>query len=80
MRCGAIDANKKAGCTHKVLLGPRSQNMHRMALGRQLEKNFLKSKELEISGISNLNDEDLLSPQFLQTREYDPALYRSNRQ
>jgi len=36
----------------------------------KFEKNFLKSKELEISGISNLNDEDLLNENYNKSNFY----------
>ena len=36
----------------------------------KFEKNFLKSKELEISGISNLNDEDLLNENYAKSNFY----------
>lgn len=36
----------------------------------KFEKNFLKSKELEISGISNLHDEDLLNENYSKSNFY----------
>ena len=36
----------------------------------KFEKNFLKSKELEISGILNLNDEDLLNENYNKSNFY----------